>query len=56
MIGGLNPVRLPTGEEEAVRDLVPAREDIRGDLMRSRHRLSRLLHRHDVRYEHTASA
>ena len=56
MIGGLHPVRFPSGEEEALRDLVRAREDIRGDLMRSRHRLSKLLLRHDIRYEDTASA
>jgi transposase len=51
MIGGLHPVRVPTGEEEALRDLVRAREDVRGDLMRARHRLGKLLLRHDVRYE-----
>jgi transposase len=56
MIGGLHPVRVPSTEEEALRDLVRAREDIRGDLMRSRHRLSKLLLRHDVRYDDTASA
>src|SRR6266508_1477653 len=56
MIGGLHPVRVPSGEEEALRDLVRAREDIRGDLMRSRHRLGKLLLRHDVRYEDTVSA
>jgi transposase len=56
MIGGLHPVRVPSDEEEALRDLVRAREDIRGDLMRARHRLSKLLLRHDVRYEDTASA
>ena len=56
MIGGLHPVRVPSNEEEALRDLVRGREDIRGDLMRSRHRLSKLLLRHDVRYEDTASA
>ncbi len=55
MISGLHPVRIPSSEEEALRDLVRAREDIRGDLMRSRHRLSKLLLRHDVRYEDTAS-
>ena len=33
-----------------------AREDLRGDLMRARHRLSKLLLRHEVRYEDTASA
>jgi transposase len=55
MIGGLCPVRVPTREEEALRDLVRAREDLRGDLMRARHRLSKLLLRHDVRYEDTGS-
>src|ERR687891_424894 len=50
MVGGLHPVRIPSGEEEALRDLVRAREDIRGDLMRARHRLGKLLLRHDVRY------
>jgi transposase len=49
MIGGLHPVRVPTPEEEALRDLVRAREDLRGDLMRARHRLTKLLLRHDVR-------
>src|SRR5437868_15403623 len=42
------PVRVPTLEEEAARDLVRAREDARSDLMRSRHRLSKLLLRHGV--------
>jgi transposase len=55
MIGGLHPVRVPTPEEEALRDLVRAREDLRGDLMRARHRLSKLLLRHDVRYQDTTS-
>ncbi len=55
MIDGLHPVRVPTPEEEALRDLVRAREDLRGDLMRARHRLSKLLLRHDVRYEDTSS-
>ena len=35
MIGGLHAVGVPTGEEEALRDLVRAREDLRGDLMRA---------------------
>jgi transposase len=56
MIEALHPVRVPSGEEEAIRDLVRAREDLRGDLMRARHRLSKLLLRHDVRYEDTTSA
>jgi transposase len=50
MIDALHPVRVPSGEEEALRDLVRAREDLRGDLMRARHRLGKLLLRHDVRY------
>src|SRR5712691_10441420 len=56
MIGGLHAVRVPSTEEEALRDLVRAREDLRGDLMRARHRMSKLLLRHDVRYEDTQSA
>ena len=56
MIDGLHPVRVPSGEEEALRDVVRAREAVRGDLMRARHRLSKLLLRHDVIYEDTASA
>jgi len=55
MIGGLPAVRVPTPEEEALRDLVRAREDVREDLMRARHRLSKLLLRHDVRYRDTVS-
>jgi len=51
MINGLHPVRVPSGEEEALRDLVRAREDLRGDLMRARHRMGKLLLRHDVRYD-----
>jgi transposase len=51
MVGGLHPVRVPSGQEEAVRDLVRAREDVRGDLMRARHRMGKLLLRHDVRYD-----
>ncbi|MGW2938946.1 IS110 family transposase, partial [Streptomyces sp. NPDC001156] len=36
-------VRVPSPAEEAARDLVRAREDVRGDLMRARHRVSKLL-------------
>lgn len=56
MIDGLHAVRVPSNEEEALRDLVRAREALRGDLMRARQRLSKLLLRHDVRYEDTAGA
>ena len=39
-------VRVPTVAEEAARDLVRAREDVRVDLTRARHRVSKLLLRH----------
>jgi transposase len=55
MIDALCPVRVPTVEEEALRDLIRAREDVRGDLMRARQRLSKLLLRHDILYEDSAS-
>jgi len=51
MVGGLHVVRVPSTGEEALRDLVRAREDVRGDLMRARHRMGKLLLRHDVRYD-----
>lgn len=51
LAGKLHPVRVPARAEEALRDLVRAREDIRGDLMRARHRLSKLLLHHDVRFQ-----
>jgi transposase len=47
----LTPVRVPEPAEEAARDLVRAREDARADLMRARHRLSKLLLRHGLVYE-----
>ncbi len=56
MIDGLHAVGVPTPEEEALRDLVRAREDIRGDLMRARHRLGKLLLRHEARYDGTSDA
>jgi transposase len=49
--GKLHPVRVPGDEEEALRDLVRAREAVRVDLMRSRHRLSKLLLRHGIRFD-----
>ena len=51
LAGKLHPVRVPGEAEEALRDLVRAREDIRGDLMRARHRLSKLLLRHGARFK-----
>jgi transposase len=49
--GELTPVRVPEPADEAARDLVRAREDARADLMRARHRLSKLLLRHGLVYE-----
>jgi transposase len=43
-------VRIPSPAEEAARDLVRAREDARADLMRCRHRLSKLLLRRGIVY------
>jgi transposase len=49
--GELHRVAVPTIEAESLRDLVRAREDLRGDLMSARHRVTKLLLRHDVRFE-----
>ncbi|HET6919766.1 MAG TPA: transposase [Jiangellaceae bacterium] len=46
----ITAVSVPTLNQEAARDLVRAREDCRGDLMRARHRLSKLLLRHGTVY------
>ena len=43
-------VVVPSVDQEAARDLVRAREDCRGDLMRARHRLSKLLLRQGIVY------
>ena len=53
-LGELVAVRVPEPHEEAARDLVRAREDVRGDLMRARHRLSKLLLRHGLVYDSSA--
>jgi transposase len=42
----LTPVHIPTSEDEAVRDLVRAREDVRKDLVAARNRVSKFLLRH----------
>ena len=49
-IGELPEVRVPSEAEEAARDLVRAREDVRTDLMRARHRCSKLLLRQGIVY------
>lgn len=46
----ITAVTVPSVEQEAARDLVRAREDARGDLMRARHRLSKLLLRQGFVY------
>ncbi len=43
-------VRVPSEVEESARDLVRCREAARADLMRARHRLSKLLLRHGIVY------
>lgn len=49
--GELRFVHVPSVGEERFRDLLRCREDVRGDLMRARHRLSKFLMRHSLRYE-----
>jgi transposase len=49
-LGEVTAVVVPSVEQEAARDLVRAREDCRGDLMRARHRLSKLLLRQGIVY------
>jgi transposase len=51
LAGKLHAVRVPGAQEEALRDLVRAREAVRVDLMRCRHRISTLLLRHGIRFE-----
>lgn len=49
-LGQIAAVAVPTVEQEAARDLVRAREDCRADLMRARHRISKLLLRQGIVY------
>ena len=49
-LGEIVAVTVPSVEQEAARDLVRAREDVRGDLMAARHRLSKLLLRQGIVY------
>jgi len=51
LAGELSFVRVPSPEEERFRDLVRAREAIRADLMRARHRVGKFLLRREVRFE-----
>ena len=49
----LTAIHVPTEQEEAARDLLRCREDIRADLLRARHRLSKFLLRHGRRFTGT---
>lgn len=49
-LGEIVAVTVPDVETEAARDLVRAREDVRGELMASRHRVSKLLLRKGIVY------
>jgi transposase len=52
----LTTIHIPTEQEEAARDLLRCREDIRVDLLRARHRLSKFLLRHGRRFTATKKA
>jgi transposase len=52
----LTAIHIPTEQEEAARDLLRCREDIRTDLLRARHRLSKFLLRHGRRFTATKRA
>jgi transposase len=54
--GALTAIHIPTEQEEAARDLLRCREDIRADLLRARHRLSKFLLRHGRRFSLTKKA
>jgi transposase len=48
--GELTVIAVPKPEQEAIRDLTRAREDVREDLTRRQHRLNRFLHRSGYHY------
>ena len=54
--GALTAIHIPTDQEEAARDLLRCREDIRADVLRARHRLSKFLLRHGRRFTATKKA
>jgi transposase len=47
--GELTPIYVPSDEDEALRDLIRAREDVKEDELRAKHRLTKFLLRHDMR-------
>ena len=54
--GALTAIHIPTAAEEAARDLLRCREDIRTEVLRARHRLSKFLLRHGRRFTGTKKA
>jgi transposase len=54
LAGQLKPIGVPAPEFEAARHLTRAREQVRGDLMRCRHRVSKLLLLHGRVYDGNA--
>ncbi len=55
LAGKLHAVRVPGDGEKALRDSVRARDAVRVDVMRCRHRLSNLLLRHGIRFDDGAA-
>jgi transposase len=53
--GDLTPVHIPSVEDEAIRDVVRAREDVLKDLKAAKVRLKAFLLRQDIRYEGRAN-
>ncbi|WP_249413959.1 IS110 family transposase [Alteribacter keqinensis] len=47
--GELTPIYIPNSDDEALRDLVRAREDAKEDELRAKHRLSKFLLRNDIK-------
>ncbi|MGY0695040.1 IS110 family RNA-guided transposase [Virgibacillus sp. FSP13] len=47
--GELTPVYVPTEDDEALRDLVRAREDVKEDELRAKHRLTKFLLRNEIK-------
>lgn len=54
--GALTAIHIPSEQEEAARDRLRCREDIRADVLRARHRLSKFLLRHGRRFTGTKKA
>ena len=50
LLDEVTSVAVPSMEQETARDLVRAREDAGGELVRARHRLGKLLLRHGIVY------